>query len=60
MGTLVFSDLDTTVVAPDAAVVFGHWRLKNVKAEPHGLFTLLFRKTDAGWLIVADHTSKAE
>ena len=59
MGTLTFSDLDTTVLSPDAAVVFGHWRLKTVKGEPNGLFTLLFRRTDAGWRIVADHTSAA-
>ena len=59
MGTLTFSELDTTVLSPDAAVVFGRWRLKTVQGEPNGLFTLLFRRTDAGWRIVADHTSSA-
>ena len=59
MGTLAFADLDTTVLSPDAAVVFGRWRLKTVKGEPNGLFTLLFRRTGAGWRIVADHTSAA-
>ena len=59
MGTLVFSDLDTTVLSPDAAVVFGRWRLKNVNGEPKGLFTLVLRKTETGWRIVADHTSAA-
>ena len=59
MGTLTFSDLDVTMLAPDAALVFGRWRLKNDKGEPNGLFTLLFRKTDADWRIVADHTSAA-
>ena len=59
MGTLTFSDLDTTVLAPDAALVFGRWRLKIDKGEPNGLFTLLFRKTEAGWRVVADHTSAA-
>ena len=59
MGTLTFSDLDTTVLAPDAAVVFGRWRLKTARGEPEGLFTLLFRRSDAGWRIVADHTSMA-
>ena len=59
MGTLTFSELDVTVLAPDAALVFGRWRLQNDKGEPNGLFTLLFRKTDAGWRIVADHTSAA-
>ena len=60
MGTLTFSDLDVTVLAPDAALVFGRWHLKNDQGEPNGLFTLLFRQTDAGWRIVADHTSAAE
>ena len=60
MGTLTFSDLDVTILAPDAALVFGRWRLKNDKGEPNGLFTLLFRKTGEGWRIVADHTSSAE
>ncbi len=59
MGTLVFTDLDTAVLSPDAAVVFGHWRLSNTKGEPNGLFTLIFRKTEPGWRIVADHTSAA-
>ena len=60
MGTLGFTDLDTTILAPDAALVFGRWRLKTAAGEPNGLFTLLLRKTDAGWKIVADHTSAAE
>ena len=59
MGALTFSDLDVTVLAPDAALVFGRWRLKTGKGEPNGLFTLLFRKTEAGWRVVADHTSAA-
>ena len=59
MGALAFSDLDTTVLSPDAAVAFGRWRLKTATGEPNGLFTLLFRRTDAGWRIVADHTSAA-
>ena len=59
MGTLVFSDLDITILSPDCALVFGRWRLKTEKGEPNGLFTLLWRKTEAGWRIVADHTSAA-
>ena len=59
MGALTFADLEVTTLAPDAALVFGRWRLHTARGEPHGLFTLLFRKTDAGWRIVADHTSAA-
>jgi ketosteroid isomerase-like protein len=60
MGTLTFTDLDITVLAPDAAVAFGQWHLKREKDAPHGLFTLLLRRTPAGWKVVHDHTSSAE
>jgi hypothetical protein len=59
MGTLTFSDVDITVLAPDAAVVFGRYRLQRENDAPTGLFTLLFRKTGEGWRIVHDHTSSA-
>ena len=59
MGVLTFSDLDIKRLSPDAALVFGRWRLKTDKGEPNGLFTLLFRKHDNVWRIVADHTSAA-
>ena len=60
MGHLTFSEIDITVLADDAALVFGRWHLKRDKDEPSGLFTLLFRKTDTGWKIVHDHTSATE
>ena len=59
MGTLTFSDLEINVVSADAALVLGRWRLKRASDEPHGTFTLLFRKTKAGWRIVHDHSSSA-
>lgn len=57
MGTLTFSDLTVTELAPDSALVFGHWQLQRAKDTPQGLFTLLVRRTAAGWKIFADHTS---
>ena len=59
MGTLAFSELDITVLSPDAALVFGRWRLERAQDTPGGLFTLVFRRTPAGWRIVHDHTSRA-
>ena len=59
MGTLTFSDLEITMLSDDAALVLGRWRLKRASDEPHGTFTLLFRKTKAGWRIVHDHSSSA-
>jgi len=59
MGTLAFSDLEITMLSNDAALVLGRWRLKRANDEPHGTFTLLFRKRKAGWRIVHDHSSSA-
>jgi len=57
MGTLTFSDLTITPLCDDTAIVLGSWRLKRKSDEPHGKFTLLFRKLPEGWRIVLDHTS---
>ncbi len=59
MGTLNFSEIEITLLSRDAALVLGRWRLKRASDEPHGTFTLLFRKTKAGWRIVHDHSSSA-
>src|SRR5205807_4863360 len=59
MGVLTFFDLEITMLGKDAALVLGRWRLKRANDEPHGTFTLLFRKTKAGWRIVHDHSSSA-
>jgi uncharacterized protein (TIGR02246 family) len=59
MGTLTFSNIEIMPLSPDAAVVLGRWRLKRAADQPHGRFTLIFRKTDDGWRIVHDHTSAA-
>jgi ketosteroid isomerase-like protein len=56
MGTLTFSEVEIKVLSKDAAVVFGRWQLQ-APNQPHGRFTLLFRRTKAGWKIVHDHTS---
>ena len=57
MGLLTFSDLEISILSKDAALVLGRWHLKRASDEPHGTFTLLFRKTKAGWRIVHDHSS---
>ena len=59
MGTLTFSDLEITLLSPDAAVVLGRWRLERAKDHPHGRFTLIFKRLPEGWRIVHDHTSAA-
>jgi ketosteroid isomerase-like protein len=57
MGTLTFSEIKITPLASDAAIVLGRWELVRKKDKPRGTFTLLFRRTPAGWRIVHDHTS---
>jgi beta-aspartyl-peptidase (threonine type) len=57
MGKLTFSELDIEVLGPDSAFVRGRWKLITSKDTPGGLFTLVFKKTPAGWRIVHDHTS---
>jgi len=59
MGALTFSDLDITLLSPDAAVVLGRWSLKRANDQPHGRFTLIFKRLPEGWRIVHDHTSAA-
>jgi beta-aspartyl-peptidase (threonine type) len=59
MGVLTFSDLEIQVLSADAALVLGRWHLQRANDQPHGVFTLLFRKTKAGWRIVHDHSSSA-
>lgn len=57
MGTLTFTDIQVTVLAPDAALAFGRWSLERAHDRPHGLFTLTLKKLPAGWRIIQDHTS---
>jgi ketosteroid isomerase-like protein len=59
MGMLTFSKIEITPLGLDAAVVLGSWHLKRAQDQPHGRFTLIFRKTAEGWRIVHDHTSAA-
>lgn len=59
MGTLAFTDLEIKPLSPFYAVATGRWQLTRAQDTPHGRFTLIFRKTSAGWRIVHDHTSSA-
>lgn len=60
MGTLGFSEIEVTMLSPDAAVVLGRWRLKRGNDEPHGRFTLIFKHLPEGWRIIHDQTSAAK
>ena len=60
MGRLNFFDLEITPLSDESAVVLGRWKLERKKDQPHGRFTLIFRRFPDGWKIVHDHTSAAE
>ncbi|HZR79003.1 MAG TPA: nuclear transport factor 2 family protein [Chthoniobacterales bacterium] len=60
MGTLTFSEIEIKALSDDSAVALGSWKLKRAADEPHGKFTLIFRKFPDGWKIIHDHTSAAE
>jgi len=57
MGVLTFSDLEIEVLSKDSATVLGSWSLARAKDNPHGKFTLIFRRFKDGWKIIHDHTS---
>ena len=57
MGMLTFSDLEITFLSKKSASVNGSWSLARGGDNPHGKFTLIFRKFKEGWRIVQDHTS---
>lgn len=57
MGVLAFSDLEIEVLSKDSAVVLGSWALQREADNPHGKFTLIFRRFKDGWKVVHDHTS---
>ena len=57
MGVLKFSDLEFFPLSNDAVIVLGSWALTRDKDDPHGKFTLTFRKFKEGWRVVMDHTS---
>jgi ketosteroid isomerase-like protein len=57
MGTLDFSELEFKPLGEFYIMATGRWRLTRAADTPHGRFTLIFRRTLAGWRIVHDHTS---
>lgn len=57
MGTLQFEILSMQAVEDDAYFVVGKWFLTREKGDINGHFSLLLRKMDDKWVIVADHSS---
>lgn len=57
MGKLSFDILKTEQLSPDRYFVLGKWMLKRSIGDISGYYTLLFRKINNKWVIVADHSS---
>jgi len=60
MGDLTFSELEIRILVPSVALATGKYQLKRPVAaggDASGRFTLILRKTTAGWKIIHDHTS---
>ena len=61
MGKLDFSDLRIETLSSSAALVRGAFHLVMPDGkQPHGVFTLVFRKFPQGWRIIHDHTCAAQ
>ncbi len=57
MGTLAFTLLEEQGLGKDYFMVIGKWQLQREKDAPGGYFSLLFRRFNGYWYIIADHTS---
>ena len=60
MGKLQFSEIEVRMVGSEAALVLGRFHLTRTEkagGDASGHFSLVFRKTPAGWRIIHDHTS---
>ncbi len=56
MGVLTFTIKENTQLSPTSIYTIGQWSLEKEKPSG-GYFTLLWKKINGFWVIVADHTS---
>lgn len=59
-GTVHFYDLKIQVLAPDAAMLVGHYHLERPEHPQEGINTRLFRKIGGHWVIAMNHVSSYE
>lgn len=57
MGQLVFEINSAELLGKTAVYVIGKWTLNKKEKNVGGFFTLLWKKINNKWVIVADHTS---
>ena len=59
-GTLHFYDMKVDILAPDAAMLVGHYHLERPEHPQEGINTRLFRKVQGRWVISMNHVSSYE
>lgn len=57
MGQLFFTLLKFEKLSSEYYFVIGKWFLKRKAGDVGGIYSLLFRKINGRWVIVADHSS---
>jgi hypothetical protein len=57
MGKLRFDIILVKPLSPEYYSLTGRWNLKRSIGDLTGYFTLLFRKINGSWVIIADHSS---
>ena len=57
MGKLTFDILHVDAMSKKSVLVVGKWHLQRADDAPEGHFSLVWRKIDGEWVIVADHSS---
>lgn len=57
MGKLQFTNITTDILNDSAAFVIGQWQLFRSSDTLTGYYTLLWKKMDKHWVIIADHSS---
>ncbi|MCB0460246.1 MAG: DUF4440 domain-containing protein [Flavobacteriaceae bacterium] len=56
-GTLTFNLLDFDQLADDLFLVIGEYHLKRSVGDADGMFSIILKKIDGEWKIIADHSS---
>jgi hypothetical protein len=57
MGTLSFNLISFEKISSNTVFVIGKWHLKRSIGDLEGHFSLLWRKVNGKWVMIADHSS---
>lgn len=56
-GTLTFDLIEFDALAEDVYLVIGAFHLKRNVGDANGMFSVILKRIDGKWLIIADHSS---